>query len=246
MIGFLKLPRRMRVAVAVLVTIGVPAVISLRAADHADSPDTSEGNLDVNDLYVFSQGDEMVFVMTVNPLLTPGAATDGAAFNPEGLYQFKLDATRDGVEDAVIQVVFSGTGPSQMVDVRGPLAPSATGTGGNALVSGASVRGGFNTTFSGNGMTVFTGPRDDPFFIDLFGDMSLTSVLNAAFTGALGEPVGSAAEQTLAFADPGVDDLAGVNVLAIVLQLPKSAIASALGIGQEDTFYAWASTSTRD
>lgn len=246
MIGFPKLPRRIRVVITVLVMIGVPAVISLRAADHADSPDTTEGNLDVNDLYVFSQGDEMVFVMTVSPLLTPGAATDGAAFNPEGLYQFKLDVERDGVEDAVIQVVFSGTGTSQMVDVRGPFAPSSTGTSGNALVSGASVRGAFNTTFSGNGMTVFTGPRDDPFFIDLFGDQSLTSVLNAAFTGVLGELVGSPDEQTLAFADPAVDDLAGLNVLAIVVQLPKSAIAAALGIGQADTFYAWASTSILD
>ncbi len=246
MIGFPKLPRRIRVVVAILAMIAVPAVISLRAADHADSPDTSEGNLDVNDLYVFSQGDEMVFVMTVSPLLTPGAATDGAAFNPEGLYQFKLDVERDGVEDAVIQVVFTGTGPSQMVDVRGPFTPSTAGTSANALVSGASVRGAFNTTFSGNGMTVFTGPRDDPFFIDLFGDKSLTSVLNAAFTGALGEPVGSAEEQTLAFADPALDDLAGANVLAIVVQIPKSAIAAALGIGQTDSFYAWATTSTLD
>ena len=98
MIGFFTPHRRLGAAIAVVALLGVPAVMALRAADHADSPDTTEGNLDVNDLYVFSEGDNMVFAMTVSPLLTPGSATNGAAFNPEGLYQFKLDVERDGVE----------------------------------------------------------------------------------------------------------------------------------------------------
>ena len=89
------------------------------------------------------------------------------------------------------------------------------------------------------------GRGTDPFFIDLFGDKSLTSVLNAAFSAALGETVGSVDEQTLAFADPAVDDLAGLNVLAIVVEMPKSMVAAALDIGLSDTFFAWATTSVR-
>ncbi len=217
----------------------------IRAADHADSPDTSEGNLDVNDLYVFNQGDNVVFAMTVSPLLAPGASTSGAAFNPNGLYQFKLDVERDGVEEAVIQIVVSGEGTDQQVDVRGPVAADVTGTTDNVLVAAPSARGAFNTTFSAEGLTVFAGPRDDPFFIDLFGDESLTSVLNAVFSATLGETIGSPDEQTLAFADPAVDDLAGLNVLAIVVEVPKSVIAGALGIGPSDAFFAWATTSIR-
>ena len=92
---------------------------------------------------------------------------------------------------------------------------------------------------------MFAGPRDDPFFIALFGDESLTSVLNAVFSGVLGETIGSPDEQTLSFADPAMDDLAGLNALAIVVEVPKSMVAGALGIGLSDAFFAWATTSTR-
>ncbi len=219
-----KSENRHRVLVTALAVVGLLAGhLVIRAADHADSPDTSEGNLDVNDLYVFNQGDNVVFAMTVSPLLTPGESTSGAAFNPNGLYQFKLDRERDGIEDAVIQILVSGEGTGQMVDVRGPVPAPVTGTADNMLA----------------------GPRDDPFFIDLFGDKSLTSVLNAVFSGVLGELVGSADEQTLSFADPAMDDLAGLNVLAIVVEMPKSMVAGALGIGLSDTFFAWATTSIR-
>ncbi len=237
---------RPRILVAALAAVGLLAGHAvIRGADHADSPDTSEGNLDVNDLYVFNQGDNVVFAMTVSPLLTPGASTSGAAFNPNGLYQFKLDRERDGIEEAVIQILVSGDATDQTIDVRGPVTASVTGTTDNVLVDAPSVRGAFNTTFSGEGLTVFAGPRDDPFFIDLFGDESLTSVLNAVFSATLGETIGSADEQSLSFADPAVDDLAGLNVLAIVVEVPKSVVAAALGIGTSDTFYAWATTSIR-
>ena len=243
MTEFAYRPRILVTLFAVAALLFAHAVI--RAADHADSPDTSEGNLDVNDLYVFNQGESVVFAMTVSPLLTPGASTSGAAFNPNGLYQFKLDVERDGVEEAVIQIVVSGDGTNQQVDVRGPIAATVTGTIDNVLAAAPSARGELNSTFSGEGLTVFAGPRDDPFFIDLFGDESLTSVLNAAFSAVLGEIVGSVDEQTLAFADPAMDDLAGLNVLAIVVEVPKSMVAGALGIGISDTFFAWATTSIR-
>ena len=232
-------------ALVVAAGLAVGGSLTLQGADHADAPDTSEGNLDVNDLYVFARGDNLVFVMTVSPLLAPGSATSNSAFNPDGLYEFKLDRERDGIEDAVIQVAFAGTGTSQMVDVRGPVAVSADGGTTGMLVDAPSVRGAFDTTVTGAGMAVFAGPRDDPFYIDLFGDRSVTSVLNAAFSAALGEPVGSPDEQTLAFDPDATDDLAGLNTLAIVVDLPKAAVASALGIGASDAFYVWAATSIR-
>ncbi len=215
------------------------------AADHADSPDSSEANLDINDLYVFANGDNVVFALTVNPLLTPGEATNGAYLNPEGLYQIKLDRERDGIEDAVIQIAVQGTGSDQIVSVRGPIAPSSTGTANNTLAGTPAAQGSFGSTFSAGDLQVFTGPRDDPFFIDLFGDMSVTSVLNAVFSAALGEPIGSPSEQTLAFNPDATDDLAGTNVLAMVIEMPKSVVAAALGIQESDAFFAWATTSIR-
>ncbi len=188
----------------------------------------------------------MVFAMTVSPLLTPGQATSSAAFNPDGLYQFKLDNERDGVEDAVIQVTFSGTGTSQTVEVRGPATPEATGPTRNVVLDVPSLTGSFNSTFSGGGITAFAGPRDDPFFAHLQGDSSLTSVLNASYSIALNTTVGDPNEQSLAFTNPGRNDFAGLNVLAIVVEVPKTTIETALGIGASDTFYVWATTSVKD
>lgn len=229
--------------VAVAGVIGYSA-ITIRAADHADAPDTTEGNLDINDLFVFNRGDNVVFIMTVAPLLTPGEATEGAALNPRGLYEFKLDVERDGVEEAVIQVAAASAGPDQTVTFRGPVVPGMTGTT-SRVETVASIRGPFDEVVTGNGMTAWAGPSDDPFYINLLGDESLTSVLNAAFGAALMTQIGSPDEQTLAFADPGEDDLMGLNTLSIVIELPKSDVADALGIAVDGTFYAWASTSLR-
>ena len=242
--------KRRIASIAALAAIPLALAIAIAinpagAADHADSPDTSEGNLDINDLYVFNRGDNVVFALTVSPLLTPGEATENAAFNPLGLYQIKLDVERDGIEEAVIQIAASGTGSNQVVSIRGPLTPGSAGVSGNVLEDAPSARGAFNTEFSGNGITAFAGPRDDPFFIDLFGDMSVTSVLNAAYSAALGEMVGDSTEQTLAFNPEAQDDLAGLNVLAVVIELPKSTVAQALGISESDSFFAWATTSIR-
>ena len=237
-------PTRWATAFGLIVLLAAGTTLALRGADHADAPDTSEGNLDVNDLYVFARGDNLVFAMTVHPLLTPGEATDDAAFNPMGLYQFKLDRERDGIPDAVIQVAFAGNGPGQVVSIRGPVAIPA-GSSPEMLVQAPTLRGRLDTTLGGHGMTAFAGRRDDPFFIDLFGDRSLTSVLNAAFSAALGEQVGADDEQTLAFDPNAIDDLAGLNTLAIVVEVPKADVAAALGIGSDDAFFAWATTSIR-
>lgn len=234
-----------RVALALAAALGIGlATASIRAADHADSPDTTENNLDINDVYAFNQGSDIVFVMTVAPLLTPGEMTDNAGLNPRGLYELKLDRERDGIAEAVIQIATVGVGSSQRMSVRGPVAPETTGAFGR-IVPGQSIKGSFGDVISGNGMTAWAGPSDDPFYIDLFGDMSLTSVLNAAFGAALGQQIGDPGEQTLAFADPATDDLAGLNTLAIVVQLPKSDVADALGIAPDGTFYVWGTTSQR-
>lgn len=231
---FLLLARPLAV-VGLLAAAGV----AISAADHADSPATSQANLDINDLYVFNQGSNVVFVMTVNPLLSPGESTNDARLNPNGLYEFKLDRERDGRADAAIRISVRGTGDNQTIRVRGP----GPVRGSNGAVSAPPLDVPFNDIGRGGGLKAWAGPSDDPFFINLFGDQSLTSVLNAAFGGALGQTVGDPAEQSLSFEDPAVDDLRGLNVLSIVVEAPKSQIADALGIPADGTFFAWAETS---
>ena len=108
-----------------------------------------------------------------------------------------------------------------------------------------SVRRGSNVVMAGDGMMAWVGASDDPFYINLFGDESLSSVLNAAYGATLGRQIGDADQQTLAFADPGQDDLAGLNTLSIVIQTPKSVVADAVGIDDDGTFFLWATTSIR-
>ena len=236
---------RVRIGLVFTAVLGIGlASAAIRGADHADSPDTTENNLDINDIYAFNQGSDIVFIMTVAPLLSPGESTNNAGLNPRGLYELKLDRERDGIAEAVIQIATVGVGNSQRMSVRGPIAPETTGTVAR-IVPGQSLKGKFGDVLTGNGMTAWAGPADDPFYVDLFGDMSLTSVLNGAFGAALSQQIGSASEQTLAFSDPAVDDLAGLNTLAIVVQLPKSDVADALGIPTDGTFYVWGTTSER-
>jgi hypothetical protein len=125
------------------------------------------------------------------------------------------------------------------------VAVSSGGGVESALVTGPTVQGPLSTTLEAGGIKAFAGPRDDPFFIDLFGDRSVTSVLNAAFSAALGEQIGSPDEQSLEFDPAAQDDLAGLNVLAIVVEVPKAMVASALGVPSDGTFYAWAAAGAR-
>ena len=72
------------------------------------------------------------------------------------------------MSDKVFQITFSGTGASQQVTVRGPVAPAQTGTMNTLITSGTTTTGATNTTLgSASGIQAFAGIRDDPFFLDL-------------------------------------------------------------------------------
>src|SRR5262245_40917879 len=105
--------RKRAIVVAAAVLLTTMSVV-IWASDHVDFPDALGANLDISDIYAFTDGDDIVFVMNVRPLLTPGEATNNVALNPVGLYQFKLTTDRAaGVEDAVIQVTVDQAGPDQ-------------------------------------------------------------------------------------------------------------------------------------
>ncbi|HSD32105.1 MAG TPA: DUF4331 family protein [Gemmatimonadales bacterium] len=210
------------------------------ASDHQDTPDVElNPEMDMTDLYVFPSpvAGRVVLVMNSWGVLSP-AETPTTYFDPDILYQFKIDNDHDGIEDKVIQVTFTGSGPSQTVEVRGPVAPPVAGAMGNRLSSAVPIVSGATraTIGSSSGMQVYAGPRDDPFFIDLEQFFRILPDRKPV-TGTLSQlpdtPTASA------WRTPGIDFLAGFNVLSIVLELPVSELTGSAG----PTFGVWATIS---
>jgi len=212
----------------VLATVAAAGVVRLaRGSDHQDTPDVELNPAsDMTDVYVFpaASPDRTVLVLNSWAFITP-AQTGNTYFDPNLLYQFKVDGNADGVEDGVIQVTFDGTGSGQTVTVRGPVAPPVAGAMGNVLATGgATVSGPINTVLgSASGMQVFAGWRDDPFFIDLEQFFRIIPDRKPV-TGALAQLPD--APTASAFRNPGVDYVAGFNVLSIVIELPTASLVA--------------------
>lgn len=193
------------------------------AADHIDAPAvTGTGNVslgaDITDIYAFqspADNSKMVFVMNTQGLLSPSASS-AAKFPSNTMFEFNIDNTGDNVEDLVIQCLVQ----NNKLRVYGPVAPSVKGTTSTVLTSGpvteaavtAYGAGSVTVGTNNNGIRVFAGPRDDPFFFDL-----------TRFKEIL------AGTQT-SFRNPGVDAFAGTNVMSIVVEVPKSLLGTAATI----------------
>lgn len=232
-------PRRLAITAFVAVCAAGGVGIAL-ASDHQDTPDVElNPAMDMTDLYVFPSPTpgRVVLVMNSWGLLTP-AETPTTSFDPNILYQFKIDNNHDGIEDKVIQVTFHGTGAGQTVDVRGPVAPPVVGAMGNKVSSAAPVVTGATRTTLGaaSGIQVYAGPRDDPFFIDLEQFFRIIPDRKPV-TGILSQLPDTAT--ATAWRNPGVDFLAGFNVLSIVIELPASDLTGTSG----PNFGVWATMS---
>ena len=200
------------------------ATRSSQASDHQDTPEVElSPRMDINDVYAFpgSSADRIVLVMTTSSPITP-AQSPAAVFDPNLLYQLKIDNTGDGVEDKVIQITFSGTGASQQVIVRGPVAPAQVGTMNTLITSGTSVTGATNTNLgSASGMQVFAGIRDDPFFLDLEQFFRIVPDRKPV-SGALSQLPDQPTAASFRPAGQAIDYLRGINTLAIVMEMPAA------------------------
>lgn len=202
------------------------------ASDHMDTPEVElNPRMDINDVYAFPGGngtstDRVALVMTTS---SPIVGTN-ASFDPDLLYQLKIDNSGDAKEDLVFQIRFRGEGSSQTYSVIGPVAPTTRGTpasGGvvNQLLSGSSVSGTVGTSSgSATGIQAFAGLRTDPFFIDLEQFFKIVPDRRPS-TGPLSVPQ---TQTATAFRTPGVDLLGSLNAnaLSIVIELPKSQLQS--------------------
>jgi hypothetical protein len=214
------LSRRLALAGGALVLVIATAVGArvrwAGASDHRDSALlTSNPAEDIADVYTFlnpSDASRVVLAMTVSGFIPP-SEVGTTFFDPDVLYQLKIDTNGDAVEDLVIQAFVTGSGAHQVMHFRGPVAPAEVGASAKALrgPETATVRVSNSATpivAERNGIKVFAGVRDDPFFFDL-----------TQFKHVV-------AGEATSFNNPGTDAFAGFNVLAIVIELPKSLLAS--------------------
>ncbi len=223
----MKMTHKMKVLGAACL-VAVASGAYLIAADHIDAPGVMSDSgaslgSDITDVYAFANGDNMVFVVNTQGLLSP-AATASATFDEEVMLEINIDndATKDNIEDLVIQATFE----DGKVSIHGPKAPVTTGLT-STLVSGTTVSaditeyGDAPAIGNSGGVKVFAGPRDDPFFFDLV-------VYKEIIAGT-----------AMMFDSPGADTFAGTNVMSLVVEVPKSQ----LGTG---TINIWATSNRKN
>ena len=212
--------KKRKIFITVFVCLVVAAAGIIYAADHIDAPAVTNKPTDITDVYVFrgQNPDNMVFVANTQGLLSPGATAD-AGFDENTMIEFNIDNTGDNVEDLVIQCIAK----NGKMKVYGPSIPKVTGTISYLNINKLSVQ--VDITKYGqealaatgdNGVKVFAGPRDDPFFFDLVRFRQVIAGTASSFN------------------NPGNDTFAGTNVMAIVVEVPKSLL------GSNGTINVWA------
>lgn len=214
--------RMFALVAAGIVTVGITTQRVL-ASDHQDTPEVElNPRMDINDVYAFpgASADRIALVMTTSSPI----AGQSASFDPNLLYQIKVDNTADAVEDLVFQITFDeGTGANQKYTIRGPVAPGMTGTKATLVTTGNVVTGNVGSLGgSATGVQGFAGLRADPFVIDLEQFFNIIPDRRPS-TGPLSGPSTPTAAQ---FRNPGVDFVRPFNTLAIAIELPKSQLVS--------------------
>lgn len=85
--------------------------IAGQAANHREAPIVAlDHKADITDIYAFVSYDDptkATLIMCVDPLLEPGNGPNYFPFDPEILYEIKVDNNHDAIEDIVFQFRFS-------------------------------------------------------------------------------------------------------------------------------------------
>jgi hypothetical protein len=280
--------KRLRVllAVALVAMLALPA--SFFAASHREAPITAIDRLaDITDFFAFVSYDDpnkVTLILCVDPFLEPSNGPNYFPFDPDILYEIKIDNNNDAVADLSFQFrfttevrapgVFTGfvgafnginappTSPKPIAPGT-PLIPAAItaldGSGSEGLslrqsYSVTMVKGGTSTVLGpdvtkfavpsnagprtmpsysdlakqgiynlGDGVKVFAGTVDDPFWIDLGAAFDS---LNFRSTGFPAPGVLSAAQDADDTHNYAPDAVSGYNVNAIAIEVPIAMINS--------------------
>jgi len=243
--------------IAVAVAVLLYAAHPVRGSDHQDSPAMiNRPGADITDVFVFpspANANNVVLAVNVHPLIPQGQGPS-TFFDPAVMYQFKIDNVGDHKEHLVIQFQASGSGTAQSINVYGPAAPNQQGTVSTFVAKTGTVPYNQATTLP-NGMQIFAGPREDPFFFDLSRFFQIIPDRNsqnqpnppppdpslgfrgftAAFNSAHGTSCDTSASQDFLSANH-------FNVLSLVVELPKTMLAPQGG--QPGKISVWTTSST--
>ena len=184
------------------------------AADHTDPPDrVAAGDAeDIGDLYAWAENDTLSVVLTFAGPVAP-AAEQAGTWDRDVLYGIHIDNDADGTADHDIYVRFGQNGDGewgmQVVNFPGADAP---------------LVGAVESPNMGSGGMFWAGIAEDPFFFDLNG-----------FSATFANVSDGDDETDLAFT--GDDFFAGLNVTAIVLDIPLAA-----ALGGNTSASIWATT----
>jgi Domain of unknown function (DUF4331) len=285
--------RALAVIVMALMTLTTTAPVA-RAANHREAPITAlDQKADITDWFAFVSYDDpskVTMILNVDPLLEPANGPNYFPFDPEILYEMKVDNDQDGKDDIKIQFRFkseirapgvftsfvgAGNGIATPANSPAPVPPGTLlvpqaisaldGPGSDGLSLRQTytvtllrkVRGAWKTTdlsagkklFAvpsnvgprtmpdydnlakqgiydlGNGIRVFAGTVDDPFYIDLgaaFDTLNFRpSSSGVGVPGVLSDD--QDADDTKNFAS---DAVAGFNVNSIAIEIPIAQLTS--------------------
>jgi hypothetical protein len=235
---------------AVAAMAGMSTVFNLGAlpsdaSSHREAPLISQDPVaDATDLYAFvspDAPDTVTLVAAYYPMQDPAGFPNYYRFGDDVIYRINIDNNGDAIEDILYQWEFDTeiVNPNSFLYQAGPIdsldSPNLNVRQTYTLSEG---RGGVLTEIAsglmtppvnigpkstpdyealadaaihevGDGMKVFAGQRDDPFWVDLGGVGDLLTI-----------------RELPGNAGGGVDDLAGLNVMALVLQVPIDQLTS--------------------
>lgn len=198
-----------------LASLAIAGLI-LVAADHIDAPSSMGTTADIADFYAFepSEGsDNTVFVVDVQSNVLPDLAY--GTFDEDVLIEINIDLDDDLIEDLVIQAIPR----NGRMYFFGPVLPGQTGLDSEVMVDSplGDVEISATTAIvetTSDGVSLFAGPRQDPFFFDFF-----------QFNAVINPDVNSAPEGFLV-AEEAEDTFDGANTMSIVVEIPNSLLGT--------------------
>jgi hypothetical protein len=253
--------RRLQALVAFAMALLMLVPTSLLASSHREAPITAlDHTADVTDWYAFvsfDHPDRVTMILNVDPFLEPSNGPNYFPFDPNVLYEMKVDNNRDGVEDITFQFrfkteirqpgVFTGFvgGIAGIPPITSLTGPGSAGLSLRQTYTVTMVKNGISTDLSngqtlfavpsnvgprtmpnyqelfnqgifdlGNGVRVFAGTVDDPFFIDLGAAFDSLN-FRMGIGGILSPQIDADDKHNYA-----PDAVAGFNVNSIVLEVP--------------------------
>jgi hypothetical protein len=102
--------QRIKIVLAIALAVLIALPLDLMAANHREAPITAlDHKADITDVYAFRGAGvtpNVTLIMCVDPFLEPGNGPNWFPFDPDILYEIKIDNNNDAVEDVVFQFRF--------------------------------------------------------------------------------------------------------------------------------------------